>query len=410
MAAVGMAPDPWQAEALDCDSKRILICAARQSGKSQVVGARVLADALERPGSFVLIVSPTLRQSGELFREKVLTMYRAAGSPLYASRPTQLELRLANGSRVISLPESESGIRCFAGVTTLVIDEASRVDDGLYKAVRPMLATRDGAIIALSTPNGQRGFFYEAWAGSGAWRRIRAPAALCPRLTPEFLAEERLDLGPQWYAQEYDCDFSTQAGALWPGEYFLDGIWYDEAPGPFLRSVLSIDTSRGKITSDYQALVLGRLDLLGHHWVDADLVKLDDERFVRHCVARIEEWQPDVSVIETNAGGAAVFARLASTLIGGRYPIVVGRYHASTENKQVRIAATLTSQLSRGTIHLRRGSPGCRLLLQQMREFPLAEYADGPDALQMGLELQKELLLPPAKRTVKYEQAPRLSG
>src|SRR5262245_423270 len=120
MAAVQMTPDPWQAELLGSPSRRILLCAARQSGKSQAVGARVLADALCHSNSFCLIVSPTLRQSGELFREKVLTMYRAAGSPLYQSAPTQLELRLSNGSRIISLPESESGIRCFAGVTTLV--------------------------------------------------------------------------------------------------------------------------------------------------------------------------------------------------------------------------------------------------------------------------------------------------
>jgi hypothetical protein len=78
---------------------------------------------------------------------------------------------LTNGSRIVSLPAGEETIRGFSAVSLLVIDEAARVSDDLYFAVRPMLATSGGSLVALSTPLGQRGFFFEAWesaAGGGA--------------------------------------------------------------------------------------------------------------------------------------------------------------------------------------------------------------------------------------------------
>jgi hypothetical protein len=65
-----------------------------------------------------------------------------------------LTLELVNGSRIVSLPENESGIRGFSGVNLLVIDEAARVDDSLYRSVRPMLAVSGGRLVALSTPFG----------------------------------------------------------------------------------------------------------------------------------------------------------------------------------------------------------------------------------------------------------------
>jgi hypothetical protein len=50
------------------------------------------------------------------------------------------KLELANGSRILSLPGSERTVRGYAAADLVVIDEATRVDDELISAVRPMLA------------------------------------------------------------------------------------------------------------------------------------------------------------------------------------------------------------------------------------------------------------------------------
>jgi len=200
-------PDPWQAALLRSSAPRTLLLAARQTGKSTVTSALALHEALYRPPALVLLLSPSLRQSGELFR-KVIGLYRSIGAPVPAEAESALRLELANGSRIVSLPGHEATVRGFSGVRLLVVDEAARVPDELYYAVRPMLAVSKGRMICLTTPFGKRGFFYEAWTNGGtAWDRVKITAPECPRISPEFLAEERAGMGDWWFKQEYLCEF-----------------------------------------------------------------------------------------------------------------------------------------------------------------------------------------------------------
>src|SRR5262245_10485473 len=208
LALAGLTPDPWQRDLLRSRSARVLLLCTRQAGKSTAAAALALREALLRPGALVLLLSPTLRQSGELFRDKVKRLYNALGRPVAAVQESALAMELANGSRVISLPGDEQTIRGYSGVRLLVVDEASRADDALYYAVRPMLAVSGGRLIALSTPFGKRGWYHDAWhAPGGGWRRIKVTADQCPRIPREFLEEERRALGEHWFRQEYHCEF-----------------------------------------------------------------------------------------------------------------------------------------------------------------------------------------------------------
>jgi hypothetical protein len=186
---------------------------AHNSGKSSVSAALAVRTALLQPNSPVLLLSPSQRQSGELFR-KVLDLYTALGRPVPPVRESALQLELANGSRVLSLPGTEGTVRGFSRVALLIIDEAARVSDPLYYAVRPMLAVSRGRLVALSTPFGQRGWFYDEWSGPGNWERVCIKAEEVPRITREFLEEERRALGDRWYAQEFCCSFETTTDAV----------------------------------------------------------------------------------------------------------------------------------------------------------------------------------------------------
>lgn len=209
----GIEPDAWQKDVLRSYSSRVLLNCSRQVGKSTVTALVSLHTALYEPNSLILLLSPSLRQSAELFRT-VSRVWVGLGETVPAKAESSLRLELENGSRIVSLPASDATIRGYAGVRLLVIDEASRVDDSLYYATRPMLAASAGRLIALSTPYGSRGWWYEAWHSTEAWERYRIPASECPRIKPEFLAEERRNLGEWWYLQEYECTFldgETQA-------------------------------------------------------------------------------------------------------------------------------------------------------------------------------------------------------
>ncbi len=204
--AAGLDPDPWQAQVLASAAPRVLLNASRQSGKSTITALLAVAEAVAHPGALVLLLSPSLRQSGELFK-KALATYRVLDRPVPAVAETALALELANGSRIVSLPGKEATIRGYSGVRLLIVDEASRVPDDLYLAVRPMLAVSGGRLLALSTPWGKRGWWFEAWRGAEPWERYEVPATACPRIAPEFLAEEERTLGSFWFEQEYLCKF-----------------------------------------------------------------------------------------------------------------------------------------------------------------------------------------------------------
>jgi hypothetical protein len=212
----GLSPDPWQSELLRSQAPRVLLNCCRQAGKSTAVAALALHTALFTPRSLVLLLSGTQRQSGELFR-KVLGFYDALGEPVPAIARTTLTLELANGSRIVSLPGNGENVRSFSGVRLLVIDEAARVDEELYRAVRPMLAVSGGRLVCLSTPAGKRGFFYNAWQDQATpWLRIEINGRQVPRISPAHLAEELHNLGPTWFNQEYNCSFETPQGLVYP--------------------------------------------------------------------------------------------------------------------------------------------------------------------------------------------------
>jgi phage FluMu gp28-like protein len=165
-----------------------------------------LHQALHLPSSLVLVLAPSERQSKELFA-KIATFYRALGHAILADSARKLGMELANGSRIEALPGTERTIRGFSGVDLLIVDEAARVDDGLYHAVRPMLAVSGGRLLMLSTPYGKRGVFFEAWSGPEDWQRFEVPASDVPRISEAFLAEERAALPDRVYRTEYTCEF-----------------------------------------------------------------------------------------------------------------------------------------------------------------------------------------------------------
>jgi hypothetical protein len=203
---LGIVPDLWQEEFLRSSAERVLLNCSRQSGKSTMSAVIALHRALYYPSSLVLCLAPALRQSQELFA-KVANFYRDLGRPVPPQGERKLSLELENGSRIITLPGSEKTIRGFSDAALLLVDEASRVDDGLYYAIRPMLAVSGGSLIMLSTPYGKRGVFYEEWISGHEWERFEVPASQCPRIPEAFLREEEKTLPPFIYRQEYECSF-----------------------------------------------------------------------------------------------------------------------------------------------------------------------------------------------------------
>jgi len=245
----GVEPDATQEALLRSEALDVLVNCNRQWGKSTIKAGKALDRALRFPRSLVLLISPTLRQSGELFA-KVLELYADTGQRVKTQQESALTMKLVNGSRIVSLPGAERTVRGYSAVDLLIADEASRIPDSLYYSVRPMLAVArkmkgTGQFLAGSTPFGKVGWFYNEWVGLEdrqpqdinseawwAWRqdhddgvaRFRVKATECERIDDEFLAKEALRMPDWWYAQEYNAEFREVVDAVFDAEAIADAF------------------------------------------------------------------------------------------------------------------------------------------------------------------------------------------
>ena len=225
---LGFTPDPVQSLVLDPTVRRGILNCSRQWGKSSVTAVKAVHRAYFSQGQTILVVSSSGRQSGEFVRKAEL--YAAAlGLQIRGDGYNEISLLFPNGSRIVALPSTDATNRGFSAPALLILDEASRISDRIYMSLRPMLATGDGQLWLLSTPNGKQGFFYRQWHTNGnLWTRISVKATECPRISASFLAEERTQMTDAMFRQEYLCEFTEAEDAFFSEESVdrcvVDGI------------------------------------------------------------------------------------------------------------------------------------------------------------------------------------------
>jgi hypothetical protein len=205
--ALGFDADPWQQTLLRSTAPQVILNCSRQSGKSTSTAVKALHKAIFSPNSLILLISPSLRQSKELF-SKALGFLKALQPAQVLDEDNKSSATLENGSRICSLPGDEKTIRGFSAPALILCDEAAFTSDELFMAIKPMLAVSRGQLILMSTPNGRRGVFYDIWqSGGDSWQRISVPASDCPRISPAFLQQELASMSEWRFKHEYECVF-----------------------------------------------------------------------------------------------------------------------------------------------------------------------------------------------------------
>jgi len=227
---LGFEPDARQAEVLRSEAARGILNCSRQWGKSTVAAAKAVHRAWTRKGCLVLVASPSARQS-RLFLRKAADMLRKMKIRPRKDADNPISLLFPNGSRIVGVPGNEETVRGFSGVSLLLIDEASRVSEEMYTALRPMLATERGDLWLMSTPKGRSGFFYDIWEHGGAeWHRVRVPATECGRIAPEALEEQRSGMDAAEFRQEFLTEFTEDGAGVFDREVVEAALDEEEAP------------------------------------------------------------------------------------------------------------------------------------------------------------------------------------
>ena len=221
--------DSVQLEILRSPAQYIALCCHRQWGKTQCSALKAVHLALRQPGAEIILVAPSLRQSGAVLRA-MFGFLNTLKINVKSDGLNRLSMLLPNGSRIVAIPNASDTVRGFSNVSLVIIDEAAYVRDETYRAVFPFLAASRGKLLLLSTPHGQHGFFYRAvHEPENNFVRYLVRASESGRLTPEFLAMARLELGDS-YAQEFECSFTMGE------EQIFDRSLIDQALDPIIQA------------------------------------------------------------------------------------------------------------------------------------------------------------------------------
>lgn len=211
LVASGITPDPWQENFLRSRAPRRLVMVHRQGGKSTVSAALAAWVLVFEAPADVLILSRSLPQAEETHR-KTVSLLRAFAPHVGILSESTRSLRTEMGSRCFTVPGTDDAVRSFSAPRLVILDEASRIPDSAYLAVRPLFVTApDGRLVCITTPKFREGWFYEEWTAGGAeWERFELPATKNPRISPEFLARER-EKNEEAFRMDYLLEFGESA-------------------------------------------------------------------------------------------------------------------------------------------------------------------------------------------------------
>ena len=218
-------------------------------------------------------------------------------------------------------------------------------------------------------------------------------------LWPAFKSAAELEIIRQQdaraFAALYQQDPAEGSAAEWPAELFGQWIWIapERWPKRFRLKVVCLDASKGRSDrpGDYSAIVfmgVGEDDLL---YVDAILDRIpagpgrpQDDRLLRPV-------RPGLRGHRSGAVPGAAGPRVPPPVRRGfhnRWNVYAMMSQGIGKVARIR---RLTQYVVNRELRFRADSPGCRLLVDQLMDFPIAEHDDGPDALEMCVRLPIEV-------------------
>jgi len=187
-----------------------------------------------------------------------------------------------------------------------------------------------------------------------------------------------------WWLSLYQQQPARHAAVEWPARYFND-IYFETWPATLGARIITLDPSKGRSRhSDYSAYVMLGRGADGTYYADANLQRRSAGEMVDDGVELCRSFQPEALGIEGNAWQdllAPMFEpRLRELNINGCLVHTIENFSVAKVNRIRRIDPHLRA----GRLKIR-NTPGGRLLVSQLAEFPLAAHDDGPDALEMAL-------------------------
>ena len=216
------------------------------------------------------------------------------------------------------------------------------------------------------------------------------PRAPGEALWPDHKSVEDLETirgqNPRMFAALYQQDPSA-AGAEFPPEWFGPQLFFDKWPVEG-RKIAALDPSKGKGNKygDYAAFI--RLQYhAGLVYVDADMANTWNMATIIDMAIDLQRrWLAEAFGVESEQFQELMGDNIMDKAKTLDVPFPLYKIGSQSVPKLVRIRR-LTPWLAKGIIRFKGGSPGARMLADQLMDFPNGQHDDGPDALEMAIRL-----------------------
>lgn len=284
------------------------------SGKT-VFAEIMLIEYLCQPNTFNAYISPSFAQGKKVFAE-IAQLLEGTGI-IKKANAQDLKIESIYGStlKFFSM-ESPTSIRGNTISGLLCLDEAAffpkQLSDGsdpYYNVIFPIIKARKPKVLAISTPNGKQGLFYDlylkAYNGEKGYREITASIYDDNLITQEEIEELKKGYPPLAFAQEFECIFLDNALTVFPNfETCFDGKYEENK-----RCWCGIDPS--SVGDDNTIVSLVNINKqVKQYKIDGTL----DQKYDR--IAKIiNEYNPVATYIENNSIGEVMANEIKKKLI-----------------------------------------------------------------------------------------------
>lgn len=220
---LGVTLYPWQERVLEvfhAGARRVAVKAPRGSGKTTTASVLAWWMLCNHPDTLTAVITPVARQARHGLMSEMRRIWDASPK-LRALFPgfevLDLEIRTPRPAwRVVAWSAGDDldaleGLHGPEGVL-LVVDEAKAVADEVWTRLQPMLRGPESRVLAVSTPGGRSGFFWEAFTNGTREvfdETVSVSLEDCPHLQ-ELAAREAKRLGSETalYQRQFEAEFA----------------------------------------------------------------------------------------------------------------------------------------------------------------------------------------------------------
>ena len=192
---------------------------SRQIGLTEIVLRLVQYLAFSKyAGGRIMIIAGTREKTTKKVMDRLKLLFQNIPECLVQSKGS-MDIQMTNGTQFEGFPGNSDAIRGDTKIRAIVVDEAAHFnltdDSVVMNAVEPIVLTNKSDLYLVSTPRGQRGFFYNIGISENDFKKLQYDytCAIGWIYSKEDMEQEltRTDLDVD---QEYRCQYTSSRSSI----------------------------------------------------------------------------------------------------------------------------------------------------------------------------------------------------